>query len=88
MCYHVKYYICTFIIFWLKWMVFNAGRSIPVVRMIRVHVDRVRFSAPRQLLNDQKGNRLFGVSYSGSTQAWGACSRGSIPRTPTNKDLF
>jgi hypothetical protein len=32
--------------------------------------------------------RYSGMSYSGSTHAWGACSPGSIPGIPTQKWLY
>src|SRR3989344_3281446 len=56
----------------------QTGRSIPVVRAIRVRKDRVRFPAARP-----EGRHPNGLSYSGSTQGWGSCSPGPIPGEST-----
>src|SRR3989344_7894745 len=58
----------------------QTGRSIPVVRTIRVRKDRVRFPAARP-----EGHHPNGLSYSGSTHGGGSSSPSSILGSPTER---
>jgi hypothetical protein len=59
----------------------DTGRSMPVVRTIRVRADRVRFPAPRQIIK-QVLTRLFCYLRRESRDPWQAT--GVIPCSPTN----
>ena len=58
----------------------KAGCSIPVVRLFREQVDRVRFSAARNIRRGLKGVAVR-VSYNGITTGFQPVDRGPTPLT-------